>query len=699
MGSGICWTPGRRERHVLCNGPRGGDNEPVRILITGITGFVGSHFAELALELGAEVFGSCRWRSKTENIDHIQGQVRLVECDLRDLSSVHHLLGVAQPDFVIHLAAQSYVATSWHAPAETITTNVISQINLLEAILARTATPPRFLVIGSSEEYGLVHADEMPIKETNPLRPLSPYAVSKVTQDLMGYQYFKSYGLPIIRTRAFNHSVSRFTPVILRDDRTDLLDIRYISELRRYKPTGYLGGRALEDGSIVWDMQRHEMSVWAGGGWTRIIHLSCHPLREGQRVVRLVSSGGIVEVTGDHSVIVPGPHGPIPSSAERLLVGDRVALVDLPRSERMFVHEDVAWFLGFFVAEGCITSGKVRVYNQDRKPLERCRQILLQHFGLDSYFVEGPRDVWRLTVRKPEAFAHWLHPQVYAVDGNKRVPRSILNAQADARLAFLSGYNEGDGLKAGHGSYEFKSFKTKSPILALGLSYLIAGTTRQRLCLNTEVRATGTYFLINLNSPNEEHANWGRHLEIPDDVLKKIESISYEGEVWDFETGDHVFHAGLGRNLVHNTGPRRGEVFVESNFARQIVEIEAGRRNPEILVGNLEARRDYTDVKDIVKGYWLLLERGEPGEVYNLCSGRAWAIREVLDFMLAESRNGGQITIREDPARLRPSDVPVLVGDATKAQRAIAWTPKIPFEQTLRDILDYWRARIRRRDG
>ncbi|HET9492536.1 MAG TPA: GDP-mannose 4,6-dehydratase [Methylomirabilota bacterium] len=322
----------------------------MRILITGITGFVGSYFAELALELGAEVYGSCRWRSKTENIDHLQGRVRLIECDLRDLSSVHHLLGVAQPDFVIHLAAQSYVATSWHAPAETITTNVISQINLLEAILARKGTPPRFLVIGSSEEYGLVHADEMPIKETNPLRPLSPYAVSKVTQDLMGYQYFKSYGLPIVRARAFNHE-----------------------------------------------------------------------------------------------------------------------------------------------------------------------------------------------------------------------------------------------------------------------------------------------------------------------------------------------------------GPRRGDVFVTSNFARQIAEIEAGQREPVIFVGNLAARRDYTDVRDVIAGYWQLLKDGAPGEVYNLCSGRAWAIQEVLDFLLAQSK-GRAIAVREDPARLRPSDVPMLVGDATKIKRAVGWAPKIPFEQTLRDVLDYWRARCRRRE-
>src|SRR3989442_9476760 len=91
---------------------------------------------------------------------------------------------------------------SWHSPAETFNTNTISQVNLLEAVRAQGKAAPRFLAIGSSEEYGLVHEDELPIKESNPLRPLSPYAVSKVTQDLMGYQYFKSYGLPILRARA-----------------------------------------------------------------------------------------------------------------------------------------------------------------------------------------------------------------------------------------------------------------------------------------------------------------------------------------------------------------------------------------------------------------------------------------------------------------------------------------------------------------
>jgi len=218
----------------------------MRILITGITGFVGSYMAEFALAQGAEVLGSMRWRSKTDNIDHLRSKITLIESDLRDLSSVRALLETSNPTHVIHLAAQSFVGASWKTPAETLITNILSQVNLLEGLRGLKLSP-RCLVVGSSEEYGLVTEDELPIRETNPLRPLSPYAVSKVGQDLMGYQYWKSYGLPIVRSRAFNHSVGRFTPVLLRDDRSGLIDIKYISEIRRYKPTGYLGGHMLAE--------------------------------------------------------------------------------------------------------------------------------------------------------------------------------------------------------------------------------------------------------------------------------------------------------------------------------------------------------------------------------------------------------------------------------------------------------------------
>jgi GDP-4-dehydro-6-deoxy-D-mannose reductase len=141
----------------------------------------------------------------------------------------------------------------------------------------------------------------------------------------------------------------------------------------------------------------------------------------------------------------------------------------------------------------------------------------------------------------------------------------------------------------------------------------------------------------------------------------------------------------------NHEGPRRGPVFVSSDFAKQIADIEKGRQEPVLRVGNLDARRDFTDVRDMVRGYWLSLEKGEAGEVYNLCSGRDWVIRDMLDYLLKKSKT--KIRVETDAARLRPSDVPVLLGDYSKFQKATGWAPTIPFEKTLDDMLAYWRER------
>ena len=318
----------------------------MRALITGITGFAGSHLAEyiLAHHPDTEVYGIMRWRSRTENIQGIKERIQLIECDLRDATSVKALLGRVRPDKIFHLAAQSYVPASWNAPAESLTTNVLGQLNIFEAI-RELEIEPWIQIACSSEEYGLVHEDELPITETNPLRPLSPYAVSKVAQDYLGYQYHMSFGLKVVRTRGFNHD-----------------------------------------------------------------------------------------------------------------------------------------------------------------------------------------------------------------------------------------------------------------------------------------------------------------------------------------------------------GPRRGEVFVSSNFAKQLIEVEKGKKPPVLHVGNLEARRDFTDVRDIVRGYWLATERCEAGEVYNLCSGKAYSIQEVLDRLVELS--GVKVKVETDPERLRPSDVPVLLGDYSKFKKATGWVPEIPYEKTLADMLEYWRATL-----
>jgi len=318
----------------------------MKVLITGITGFVGSHLADycLAMDEPVEVVGICRWRSRRENIEHLGDSLDLRECDLRDGSSVMKVLADVRPDRIFHLAAQSYVPSSWNSPAETITTNVLGQLNIFEA-MRELELDARIQIAGSSEEYGLVHPDETPITEDNPLRPLSPYAVSKVTQDMLAYQYHQSYGIQAVRTRAFNH-----------------------------------------------------------------------------------------------------------------------------------------------------------------------------------------------------------------------------------------------------------------------------------------------------------------------------------------------------------TGPRRGEVFVTSNFAKQIVTIEKGLHEPVMHVGDLTPERDFTDARDVVRAYWACLEHCTPGDVYNIASGRAYHIQDVLDMLLSHS--SADIEVREDPARLRPSDVPLLLGDNSKFCDATGWKPEIPFEQTAKDLLDYWRERV-----
>jgi GDP-4-dehydro-6-deoxy-D-mannose reductase len=142
----------------------------------------------------------------------------------------------------------------------------------------------------------------------------------------------------------------------------------------------------------------------------------------------------------------------------------------------------------------------------------------------------------------------------------------------------------------------------------------------------------------------------------------------------------------------HHTGPGRGAAFAEGSFARQIAEIEAGLRPPVVSVGNLDAVRDFSDVRDVVRAYWLLSGRGQAGEVYNVCSGRGTRIREILDGLIAAS--DVPIQVHVDPERLRPLDVPAIVGDPSRLRRATGWVPRIALDVSLRDLLADARARV-----
>jgi GDP-4-dehydro-6-deoxy-D-mannose reductase len=181
----------------------------VNVLITGITGFAGSYLAKHLVEnSSARVVGLKRWNSPLDNIQPVLDDIELIDCDLRDSHSIYQAVAEAAPDVVYHLAAQSYVPVSFLTPAETMNTNASGTVAVFEAV-RRAGLDPVIHLCTSSEVYGEVPAEELPITESTVFRPQSPYAVSKVAQDMVGYQYHASYGMRIIRTRSFTNTGPR----------------------------------------------------------------------------------------------------------------------------------------------------------------------------------------------------------------------------------------------------------------------------------------------------------------------------------------------------------------------------------------------------------------------------------------------------------------------------------------------------------
>ena len=181
-----------------------------KILITGITGFVGSHLADLLLaKKNIKVFGLRRYHlSKEDNILHIINKIEWFDCDLLDPKAIQNVLKKIKPDIIFHMASQSFVSPSWNHPSLYMDVNYKMTVNLFESCLVNNINP-LILLPGSGEEYGEIKEKELPITEKTILRPVNPYAVTKIAQDLIAYVYFRSYGLRIIRVRAFNHEGPR----------------------------------------------------------------------------------------------------------------------------------------------------------------------------------------------------------------------------------------------------------------------------------------------------------------------------------------------------------------------------------------------------------------------------------------------------------------------------------------------------------
>lgn len=188
-----------------------------RALITGITGMVGSHLADFLLaNTEWEIWGQCRWRSPLDNIRHLiprintKDRLHLLYADLRDSISLRDMVEKSQPDYVFHLAAQSYPTTSFTSPLDTLDTNILGTTRLLDALKGlKSNSGPIVHVCASSEVFGRVSPDKLPINEECTFHPASPYAISKVGTDLIGRYYAEAYGLTVMTTRMFTHTGPR----------------------------------------------------------------------------------------------------------------------------------------------------------------------------------------------------------------------------------------------------------------------------------------------------------------------------------------------------------------------------------------------------------------------------------------------------------------------------------------------------------
>jgi GDP-4-dehydro-6-deoxy-D-mannose reductase len=288
--------------------------EAMRILITGVTGMAGSHLAEYVLANHPEVhlFGMCRWRSRMDNLADLAregklntrplegrvataaalieycepGKLNLVYGELNDPLAMQTVIATVCPDRIFHLAAQSFVPASWSAPAETLRVNVIGQVYLFEAVRA-AGIDPQIHVAGSSEEYGLVHPDELPIKESNPLRPLSPYGVSKVAQENLAWQYHRSYGLKTVVTRGFNHEGPRRGEVFVTSSFAK--QIAMIEGGLRNPPVIYVGDLSSErDWTDVRDMARAYWLTLEHGVPGEVYNIACGVRRSVAEMLELL---------------------------------------------------------------------------------------------------------------------------------------------------------------------------------------------------------------------------------------------------------------------------------------------------------------------------------------------------------------------------------------------------------------------------
>jgi GDPmannose 4,6-dehydratase len=685
-------------------------------LVTGITGQDGSYLTEHLLEKGYEVHGVVRHASTSrfERIHHLRDRVTLHEADLLDQLSLVEAIERSAPDELYNLAAQSFVPTSWKQPLLTGDITALGVTRVLEAL--RHVDPSiRFYQASSSEMFGNVR--ETPQSEETPFYPRSPYGVAKVYGHFITVNYRESYDLYAVSGILFNHEcVTADTPVITHRD--GMIDIRPVEDVVPHRTDPSSGIKYSQPPA-------DPLEVWDEDGWTGVTQMTAtwnDPTKPGGKPVhRVAARGASFAATDDHVAFRTGREEVEVGELEE---GDHLELVDLPEpTDSVVMTDEEAWLLGVLAADGYLSGRQARFVSSDEDLVDRVAESwsrvtggrTSRRLGVSGF--EDTTPAIQLDLVGAPSYARWIHGQLYTRRSScKRVPRRVLNAREEARRAFLRGYNDGDGLKAGHGTYEFESFKTNSSTLAQGLWWLAGVTLGQRTILCVEERDGRLYYQINLNNPsNPSGAKTGKgvHLRRPKAEIVTTEPETEPGWLFDLATDSGTFHAGVGDGWIHNS-PRRGLEFVTRKVARAAAAIDLGLQD-EVRIGNLDARRDWGFAGDYVDAMWRMLQRDEPDD-YVVGTGETRTVRRLCEVAfeatgveLAWEGEGvdergldadtGDPLVVVDEEFFRPAEVEALVADPSKAERELGWEPRVSFREMIRRMVAADRKRLEEETG
>jgi GDPmannose 4,6-dehydratase len=663
-------------------------------LITGITGQDGSYLAELLLAKGYNVFGVVRRVSKLndERIRHLLDKIAILEADLLDQLSLVQAIRASHATEVYNLAAMSFVGTSFAQPVATGEYTALSVTRMLEAV--RLAEwPIRFYQASTSEMFGKAQA--IPQNEQTPFYPRSPYGVSKLYGHWSTINARESYGLYACSGILFNHEcVTAETPVFIR--RNGQIDILPIEDVVPHRTNPKHGTRYTTDPGVD-----GQIEVWDAAGWSRVTCMTAtwngFTHKPNKQLRRIATRGSVFHATSDHIVFASNDGEITEQPAGEVKTGDSLTLIPLPApTSFMSVTEDEAWLLGILASEGYVSDeGKVTVTNQDQALLDSVASCWTRVCGGTSSTYRAPsgfangRESTQLRLTGARAYGRYLREQLYTRSSNKRIPGRVLNASAEAQLAFLRGFNAGDGLKSTPCTYEFQGFKSSSAVMAAGLYWLAVTTLNQRAIICLESRSDSgeerLYYQVNLNSPNTPGEK-GAHLRRPLNEVVKAEPVAYQGWLFDLATTTGTFHAGVGQGWIHNS-PRRGREFVTRKISHGVASIKLGVQDA-LTLGNLDAKRDWGFAGDYVEAMWLMLQQDEPND-YVIATGVTHSVR---DFVAAAFAHVGipewQRYVKTDERYLRPAEVDLLIGDASKAESNLGWRPKVAFEQLVAMMVD-----------